>query len=384
MLTADPRNSRLSITSPQRLFRRTIRSRGAYHVRCRRQQSRRPHRHDDDRRRRRHRRRMGLGIPGHSRRAGGVRACRARRQCASPSPPSRRRSFWRSRGPALPSWSEAWRFAFGGIVFVGLYTVLLNFGELTVSAGPASFIINANPIFTAVLAMLFLGERLSRLAWLGTIISFAGMGLIAFGEGEGFALDQGALLILGAALCTASASIVQKPLFARHKPLTVSAWNMVIGALVLSPFLPSALEQAAVGEPGGPRRRHLSRHHPEPRRLWQLGRGVVAPAGIARHQLPVLRAAGRHPDRLCLARRGADGGQRRRRPAGAWRRDHRQSEASSRALTHFRREWICPSTRCANPTRYPRPGSSGLTSRSTSRRIAGPISAGVAAFDPMP
>src|SRR3954467_3726416 len=44
--------------------------------------------------------------------------------------------------PALPSWSEAWRFAFGGIVFVGLYTVLLNFGELTVTAGPASFIIN--------------------------------------------------------------------------------------------------------------------------------------------------------------------------------------------------------------------------------------------------
>ena len=153
--------------------------------------------------------------------------------------------------PSLPSWSEAWRFAFGGIVFVGLYTVLLNFGELTVSAGAASFIINGNPIFTAVLAMLFLGERFSRLAWLGTVISFAGMGLIALGEGDGFSLNQGALLILGAALCTATASIVQKPLFARHKPLTVSAWNMVIGALVLSPVLPSALEQAAVASPEG-------------------------------------------------------------------------------------------------------------------------------------
>jgi drug/metabolite transporter (DMT)-like permease len=153
--------------------------------------------------------------------------------------------------PGLPSWSEAWRFAFGGIVFVGLYTVLLNFGELTVSAGAASFIINGNPIFTAVLAMLFLGERFSRLAWLGTVISFAGMGLIALGEGEGLSLNQGALLILGAALCTASASIVQKPLFARHKPLTVSAWNMVIGALALLPFLPSALQQAAVAAPEG-------------------------------------------------------------------------------------------------------------------------------------
>ena len=99
--------------------------------------------------------------------------------------------------------------------------------------------------------MLFLGERFSRLAWLGTIISFAGMGLIALGEGDGFSLNQGALLILGAALCTATASIVQKPLFARHKPLTVSAWNMVIGALALSPFLPSALQQATVAAPEG-------------------------------------------------------------------------------------------------------------------------------------
>ena len=39
--------------------------------------------------------------------------------------------------------------------------------------------------------------------------------------------------------------------FARHKPLTVSAWNMVIGALVLAPFLPSGIEQAAVASTEG-------------------------------------------------------------------------------------------------------------------------------------
>jgi len=40
--------------------------------------------------------------------------------------------------------------------------------------------------------------------------------------------------------------VVQKPLFARHKALTVSAWNMVIGAALLAPFLPSALVQGQV------------------------------------------------------------------------------------------------------------------------------------------
>lgn len=145
--------------------------------------------------------------------------------------------------PALPRWSEAWRFFVGGLFFVALYTTLLNIGEQTVSSGPASFIINVNPIITAALAMMFLGERFSGRAWAGTAVSFAGIGLIALGEGDELRIDAGALLILGSALCNSITTVVQKPLFARHKPLTVSAWNMVIGAALLVPFLPGAIEQ---------------------------------------------------------------------------------------------------------------------------------------------
>jgi drug/metabolite transporter (DMT)-like permease len=150
--------------------------------------------------------------------------------------------------PALPALNEIWRFAFGGIVFVAFYTVLLNFGELTVSAGAASFIINVNPIITAVLAMMLLSERFPLLAWIGTFISFAGIGLIALGEGDGLRVDHGALLILGAAFCTSFAAIVQKPLFKRHKALTVSMWNMVIGAIFLSPALLGGMDQVAAAD----------------------------------------------------------------------------------------------------------------------------------------
>lgn len=148
--------------------------------------------------------------------------------------------------PALPKANEAWRFAFGGIVFVALYTVLLNHGELTVSAGAASFIINVSPIITAVLALVLLRERFPLLAWLGTLVSFGGVGLIALGEGDGLSINRGALLILGGAFCTAFTSIVQKPLFRDHSPLTVAAWNMVIGALCLAPALPAGFEQASL------------------------------------------------------------------------------------------------------------------------------------------
>jgi drug/metabolite transporter (DMT)-like permease len=98
---------------------------------------------------------------------------------------------------------------------------------------------------------MVLGERFSATAWAGTFLSFAGIGIIALGEGEGLTLDRGALLILGAAICTATNTIVQKPLFTRHKPLTVSAWNMVIGAVCLSPALPNALSQASVASSEG-------------------------------------------------------------------------------------------------------------------------------------
>jgi drug/metabolite transporter (DMT)-like permease len=153
-----------------------------------------------------------------------------------------------------PGWltlSDILRLAVGSLLFVAFYTALLNMGERTVSAGAASFIINTNPIITAGLAMLLLGERFHARAWVGTAVSFAGIGLIALGEGGGLRLDTGALLILGAALCTSVATVVQKPLFARHKPLTVSAWNMVLGALFLTPWLPQAAAEFSVASAAG-------------------------------------------------------------------------------------------------------------------------------------
>jgi drug/metabolite transporter (DMT)-like permease len=147
---------------------------------------------------------------------------------------------------SLPAIADIWRFLVGGVVFIAAYALLLNFGQLVVPAGPASFIINTNPIMTAGLAMLLLGERFSLMAWLGTAISFAGIGVIALGKGLDVEIGVSVLLILGAAFCNAISTVVQKPLFARHKPLSVAAWNMAIGGFVLSPFLPSAIGQAQV------------------------------------------------------------------------------------------------------------------------------------------
>ncbi len=146
----------------------------------------------------------------------------------------------------LPERADIWRFLVGGVIFIAGYALLLNFGQRVVPAGPAAFIINTNPIMTAVLAMLILGERFSLTAWLGTALSFAGIAVIAFGKGLDVEIGMSVLLILGAAFCNAITTVVQKPLFARYKPLHVAAWNQAIGGFVLLPFLPGAIAQAQV------------------------------------------------------------------------------------------------------------------------------------------
>jgi drug/metabolite transporter (DMT)-like permease len=185
--------------------------------------------------------------------------------------------------PPLPRLHEAWRFVCGGLLFVALYTALLNIGERTVSAGAASFIINVAPIITAALAMVFLGERFGRMAWLGTAVSFGGIGLIALGEGGGLSFGTGALFILGAAICTSVSAVVQKPLFARHNPLAVSGWNMVIGTLFLLPFLPQGLEEA----------RHASTEGLLAALYLGIGPSLIAYATwtVALARLPASRAA---------------------------------------------------------------------------------------------
>ena len=54
------------------------------------------------------------------------------------------------------------------------YQLLLNAGELSVSAGTASLLVSMAPILVALLAAIFLGERISRRARAGIGLAFAG------------------------------------------------------------------------------------------------------------------------------------------------------------------------------------------------------------------
>jgi drug/metabolite transporter (DMT)-like permease len=139
----------------------------------------------------------------------------------------------------MPARRDLVRLCVAAVLFIAAYAVLLNTGEQTVAAGPASFIINTMPVFTALIAIFALGENFGFWGWVGTAVSFAGVALIAVGAGGGLELDPNALLILGAALCSAIASVLQKPVLGRMPALTVTAWILLIGALPLLPAIPA-------------------------------------------------------------------------------------------------------------------------------------------------
>jgi drug/metabolite transporter (DMT)-like permease len=82
------------------------------------------------------------------------------------------------------SWSLSWRdtmvFAILGVANNALYLGLGYTGLQTVSAGLGALIVSANPVFTAVLAALFLGEPLTWRKVTGLLLGIIGVGFIVW------------------------------------------------------------------------------------------------------------------------------------------------------------------------------------------------------------
>jgi drug/metabolite transporter (DMT)-like permease len=151
--------------------------------------------------------------------------------------------WWLWKRPRLPSVPDAWRLALCGAIGIAAYNLFINEGQKTVAASATSFIVNVSPVITAALAVAFLKERFTMWAWIGTLVSFAGVGLIAIGQPGGLMFGAGSSLILGAATSQAVYFVLQRPLLARYGPSTCAPAVVIFGALCLTPWLPGAVPQ---------------------------------------------------------------------------------------------------------------------------------------------
>ena len=144
-----------------------------------------------------------------------------------------------------PRWRDLPAVFLGGILGFFGYHVGLAFGQVTVEAGSASLIISSVPVFTALLAVVFLGERLGPLGWVGTLVSFGGVAMISLGEGGSFGIDPGAAPILLAAVSESLFFVFQKPYLARYGSLRFTTYAIWAGALTMLVFAPGLVGAVA-------------------------------------------------------------------------------------------------------------------------------------------
>ncbi|MDQ3814074.1 MAG: DMT family transporter [Armatimonadota bacterium] len=135
--------------------------------------------------------------------------------------------------------------ALSGFLSVTVYHTALNHGEVTVTAGAASFLINTAPIWTALFATYLLGETLPRAAWSGIALSFSGVALIAIGENmdelQRGLVSPGAFLILLSALSASAAMILNKNLLRTYNVLQLTSYTVWMGTFFLLVFTPNFL-----------------------------------------------------------------------------------------------------------------------------------------------
>jgi drug/metabolite transporter (DMT)-like permease len=138
-----------------------------------------------------------------------------------------------------------------GVLWFGVYNLVLNQAERTVDAGTAAMLVNVGPVFVAILSGLFLGEGFPRRLVVGCAIGFAGAIVIGFATSDhGLQAGLGAVLCIVAAAAYAGGVTAEKPLLRRNSALTVTWLACTIGAVVCLPFAPQLVHELGASNAG--------------------------------------------------------------------------------------------------------------------------------------
>ena len=139
-------------------------------------------------------------------------------------------------GLRLPDRRDLPVIILAGAVGVTVYNTILNYGLITVPAGTASFLIASTPVWTSLLAIFALGERLTFFGWLGILVSLFGIGLIASQRGGGLHFSPGALIIVGAAILYGLYMVLQKKILGQYRALEFTCYSFWVGTLLMAFF----------------------------------------------------------------------------------------------------------------------------------------------------
>lgn len=133
-------------------------------------------------------------------------------------------------------------FIFGALGFT-IYHIALNYGEKTVNAGSASLIVSVTPIVTAILASVFLNEKMKLNGWIGGVISFIGIALISLSQGDSIQLNSGGLFILLAAVSESLFFVFQNSYLKKYGFLPFTIYTILSSTVCMLIFSPGIYQE---------------------------------------------------------------------------------------------------------------------------------------------
>src|SRR5260221_2366051 len=156
-----------------------------------------------------------------------------------------------SRPRVRPTRRELALLVLAGVLWFGVYQVVLNEAERRVDAGTAAMLVLIAPIFIVALAAAFLKERTTPNLLLGGALAFAGVVVIGLATSSRSASLVGVILCLAAALASAIGMVAEKPVLNRITALQATWICCVVGALVCLPYAPQLVREWRVAPAGG-------------------------------------------------------------------------------------------------------------------------------------
>lgn len=126
-----------------------------------------------------------------------------------------------------------------GVVAVGVFYVALARAIELGGVSLAWILLYTAPGWVAIAAVTLLGEHVDRIRRVLVAVTVLGVVLVAIGGGDGVRVSFASLAWgLASGLAYASWYVGGKRFLRRYSAVTVSAWILVVGALVLLPLAP--------------------------------------------------------------------------------------------------------------------------------------------------